>query len=72
MDYKTQLQEILQKGNEKRVVYEIIGERGPDHDKVFISQVKIDGKPAGKGKGKTKKEAEQMAAKETIKTLENK
>jgi ribonuclease-3 len=39
---------------------------------VFISQVKIDGKPAGKGKGKTKKEAEQMAAKETIKTLENK
>lgn len=45
---------------------------GPDHDKVFISQVKIDGKPAGKGKGKTKKEAEQMAAKETIKTLENK
>ncbi len=72
MDYKTQLQEILQKGNEKRVVYEIIGERGPDHDKVFISQVKIDGQPAGKGKGKTKKEAEQMAAKETIKTLENK
>jgi ribonuclease-3 len=72
MDYKTQLQEILQKGNEKRVVYEIVAEKGPDHDKVFISQVKIDGKPAGKGKGKTKKEAEQMAAKETIKTLENK
>ncbi|HHX18787.1 MAG TPA: ribonuclease III [Clostridium sp.] len=72
MDYKTQLQEILQKGNEKRVVYEIVAEKGPDHDKVFISQVKIDGKPAGKGKGKTKKEAEQMAAKETIKALGNK
>lgn len=69
MDYKTQLQEILQKGNEKRVVYEIIDEKGPDHDKVFISQVMIDGKLAGKGRGKTKKEAEQMAAKETIKEL---
>jgi|LSQX01.2.fsa_nt_gb ribonuclease-3 len=71
MDYKTQLQEILQRGSEKKVAYEIIDEKGPDHDKIFVSQVKINGKPAGKGKGKTKKEAEQMAAKETIKTLEN-
>lgn len=69
MDYKTQLQEILQKGNEQKIVYEIIDEKGPDHNKVFISQVNIDGKAAGTGKGKTKKEAEQIAAKKTIEFL---
>ncbi|MDQ2085261.1 ribonuclease III [Herbivorax sp. ANBcel31] len=69
MDYKTQLQEILQRSNEKKVVYEIIDEKGPDHNKVFISQVKIDDRPAGRGKGRTKKEAEQMAAKETIESI---
>lgn len=66
MDYKTQLQEILQKSSEQKVIYKIIDEKGPDHNKLFVSQVKIDGREAGEGKGKTKKEAEQMAAKEAL------
>ncbi|TYQ13323.1 UNVERIFIED_CONTAM: ribonuclease-3 [Acetivibrio alkalicellulosi] len=69
MDYKTQLQEVLQKGNDKKIIYEIIDEKGPDHNKVFVSQVKVDGIAAGTGKGRTKKEAEQMAAKSALETL---
>lgn len=69
MDYKTQLQEIIQKSNEQRISYEIIGEEGPDHSKIFISQVKLDNKVIGVGEGRTKKEAEQMAAKTSLKKI---
>lgn len=62
-DYKTMLQEIVQKKGEVKIIYEIIDEKGPDHDKLFVSQVIISGVPAGIGKGKSKKEAEQNAAK---------
>jgi ribonuclease-3 len=72
MDYKTQLQEIVQKNNEQKIIYEIIHESGPDHKKVFVSQVKLDEKVLGTGKGRTKKEAEQMAAKSSVKKLEKK
>ncbi|NMB95164.1 MAG: ribonuclease III [Clostridiaceae bacterium] len=61
-DYKTQLQEVVQsKGNDK-ITYELLEEKGPDHDKTFITQVKINDQVMGIGKGKTKKEAEQHAA----------
>lgn len=69
MDYKTQLQEIIQKSNDQKVTYEIIDEKGPDHSKIFVSQVKLDDEVIGVGKGRTKKEAEQMAAKTSLKKI---
>ncbi|MDP4180055.1 MAG: ribonuclease III [Bacillota bacterium] len=72
LDYKTQLQETIQKDGEKRIIYEIIEEKGPDHDKDFVSQVKVMEKVIGKGKGKSKKEAEQSAAKAALEMLSNK
>jgi len=69
MDYKTQLQEIIQKTNEHKIAYEIIEEKGPDHSKVFVAQVKVDEKVVGVGEGRTKKEAEQMAAKSSLENI---
>ncbi|MFZ5986906.1 MAG: ribonuclease III [Bacillota bacterium] len=69
MDYKTQLQEIVQKTNDRKITYEIIEEKGPDHSKVFVSQVKVDDKVLGTGEGRTKKEAEQMAAKSSLRNI---
>ncbi len=66
MDFKTQLQEIVQKDGEKKITYEIIDEKGPDHEKIFIAQVKIADKVMGKGNGKSKKEAEQAAARSAL------
>lgn len=65
-DYKTVLQEKLQvKGNVK-IKYEIISEKGPDHDKIFVAQVECDGKNLGQGEGKSKKNAEMAAAKQAL------
>lgn len=61
-DYKTRLQELVQQTAGGRVNYELIGETGPDHCKTFSYRVYVNGKPAGEGSGRTKKEAEQMAA----------
>ncbi len=61
-DYKSQLQELVQT-NKKSVEYELINETGPAHNKTFEVTVKIDGILYGKAKGKSKKEAEQNAAK---------
>lgn len=66
MDYKTQLQEIVQSRGDKSISYRIIGEEGPDHNKHFISEVLIGDEVAGTGKGKSKKEAEQNAAREAL------
>ncbi|MCX8131934.1 MAG: ribonuclease III [Clostridia bacterium] len=70
-DYKTQLQEEMQKSSECRILYEIIDEQGPDHNKVFISQVKVNDVVMGTGEGRSKKEAEQSAAKKAIISLKN-
>jgi len=67
-DYKTVLQEKLQKNGDVHIQYEIIKEEGPDHDKEFTAQVKCNGKVLASGTGKTKKNAEMIAAK---KALEN-
>ncbi|TFX54715.1 ribonuclease III, partial [Escherichia coli] len=67
MDYKTQLQEIIQGMGDSKITYEICEERGPDHNKVFVKQGLIAGEPAGKGDGRSKKEADQNAAKEALK-----
>lgn len=61
-DYKTQLQEIIQKNPDAHVAYEIISEEGPDHDKRFAAAVLINHQRQNTGLGKTKKEAEQNAA----------
>ena len=64
-DAKTILQEKMQKDGNK-VTYELVEERGPQHSKEFVVQAVIDGNVVGKGIGKTKKAAEQMAAYNTL------
>ena len=65
-DYKTVLQELLQKSGEANIEYKIIKELGPDHDKIFVSEVIYNGKILASGEGKSKKLAEMEAAKFAI------
>ena len=65
-DYKTVLQEKLQENGEVNIEYNILKEIGPDHDKTFIAEVKLNGKRLAQGEGKTKKKAEMQAAKKVL------
>ncbi len=65
-DCKTELQELVQKKSGSVLTYELLGESGPDHDKTFTSQVSLNGRPIGSGSGRTKKEAEQAAARAAL------
>ncbi len=66
-DYKTRVQETLQKrGQKTEIAYILDKEEGPDHDKTFYVHLVCNGKVLGKGSGKSKKEAEQNAAKATL------
>ena len=65
-DYKTVLQEKLQEKGNVHIQYKIISENGPDHNKSFIAQVECNGKVLGQGEGKSKKNAEMMAAKQAL------
>jgi len=65
-DYKTLLQEVIQKTTDNRIIYEMISEHGPDHDKVFEMAVIVNSNRLGTGSGKSKKEAEQQAAKQAL------
>ena len=65
-DHKTILQEKLQEHGNVSIKYEIISESGPDHNKTFVAQVKLDGKVLANGTGKTKKQAEQEAARKAL------
>ena len=67
--FKTALQETVQRHSGQILTYELIGENGPDHDKTFQMQVLLNGKAVGKGIGRTKKEAEQAAAKDALGAL---
>ncbi len=71
MDYKSKLQEHVQKHRNHSIDYVIADEKGPSHDKEFIAQVLINGNVSGKGTGHTKKEAEQRAAKNALDTLDD-
>ena len=62
-DYKTVLQEKLQKNGTVKIEYILIKEKGPDHEKIFVMEVRCDGQALAKGEGKTKKAAEMEAAK---------
>jgi ribonuclease-3 len=68
-DHKTILQEILQVNGNIEIKYNIIDEKGPDHDKTFTAEVKVNGSSLAIGTGKTKKQAEMDAADKAIKTL---
>ena len=68
-DYKTALQEIIQKNPEESVTYILTKETGPDHDKVFEVEVRLNSNTIGKGIGKNKKQAEQSAAKEALRLM---
>lgn len=65
-DYKSQLQEMIQHDQIADIQYVITGESGPDHRKVFYVDVLIDGIVSGSGEGRSKKEAQQHAAKEAV------
>lgn len=68
-DYKTALQEYLQKNGSIEINYEIIDSKGPDHERMFKAQVSVAGEAKGEGWGKSKKAAEQAAAQEYLQKL---
>ena len=69
-DYKTALQELVQRENGQVLSYRLTGESGPDHAKVFAMEVLLNDGVIGSGQGRSKKEAEQAAAKAAVLTLE--
>ena len=66
IDYKTRLQEILQIHGDVQITYEVTSESGPAHAKEFEVQVSVNGKLIGQGRGRSKKAAEQEAAKKAV------
>ena len=69
MDYKTALQELVQQKKNQTLTYTLVGQSGPDHDKVFAVEVCLNGETVGSGSGSSKKRAEQMAAKSAMEKL---
>lgn len=69
-DYKTALQELVQRTSGQVLAYRLIGESGPDHAKTFEMEVLLNGTAIGSGSGRSKKEAEQAAAKTAVARLE--
>ena len=65
-DYKTTLQEVVQQNPEEHLEYVVVGESGPDHDKHFVVEVHLNSNVIGRGGGRSKKEAEQQAAREAL------
>ena len=65
-DHKTVLQELLQINGNIKIEYKIVEEKGPDHDKTFVSEVNVNDKPIARGIGKSKKQAEMDAADKAI------
>ena len=68
-DYKTELQELVQRKKDQGLSYELTGESGPDLCKEFSVRVLLNGTPVGEGSGTSKKRAEQNAAMRAIETL---
>ena len=69
LDHKTALQELVQRENGQVLQYRLVGEEGPDHNKRFFVEGDLNGKSVGSGSGRSKKEAEQMAAAAAIEAL---
>ncbi len=72
IDYKTALQELVQKKKNQTLVYTLAGESGPDHDKHFQVELTLNGEVVGRGSGSSKKRAEQEAAREAMEKLHSK
>ena len=68
-DYKTTLQEIVQRRSGQVLTYHMVDESGPDHNKTFLFQVRLNGAPVGQGRGHSKKEGEQAAARDALEKL---
>ena len=68
-DYKAALQELVQRTPGRTITYQLVEETGPDHCRVFVMEVSVDGQVSGRGEGRSKKEAEQAAAKAALKLL---
>ena len=69
MDYKTALQELVQQKKNQVLTYHLTGESGPDHDKQFAVEVRLNGQVVGSGIGSSKKRAEQDAARAAMEAL---
>lgn len=69
-DYKTALQELVQRQPGQTISYKLVWETGPDHARIFVMEVSVGGTPVGTGRGYSKKEAEQMAAKAALEKLD--
>ena len=69
VDYKTGLQELVQQKKNQVLTYTLVGESGPDHDKHFEVEVRLNGKVVGLGSGSSKKRAEQDAARVAMESL---
>ena len=69
MDFKSQLQEMVQQSNNGVLHYEIVDEKGPAHNRTFVSRVLLNDEELGIGRGKSKKEAEQQAAQSAMQRL---
>ena len=70
VDHKTALQELVQQKKNQVITYELVGESGPDHDKVFTAQVLINNAVVGTGTGSSKKRAEQDAARDALEKMQ--
>ena len=68
-DFKTALQEKVQKEGHAEIQYQVVDEFGPDHQKTFVVHVMVNGTPSGVGEGKSKKSAEQDAARDAYTKL---
>ncbi len=65
-DYKTALQQIIQQAEGERLEYTVVSEEGPDHDKTFTVEARLNSNVIGRGNGPSKRAAEQNAAKEAL------
>ncbi|WP_078595533.1 ribonuclease III [Evansella clarkii] len=71
MDFKSQLQELIQREGQGHIQYKIVQEKGPAHAREFVSEVWLEEEELGAGTGRSKKEAEQMAAQKALEKLTN-
>ena len=70
-DFKSELQELVQKNAGSTIEYVLLSQSGPDHDKHFVFSVSVNGNVLGTGEGKSKKEAEQAAAQKALEVLQS-
>lgn len=68
-DYKTRLQEFLQRDGDVEISYQLMSSSGPEHNKIFTSEVMVQGRVIGEGRGRTKKDSEQHAAQQALAQL---